>query len=281
MNSVLNRVFEVLLVPLAPLPILGSLAVLSLITAIAVLLVMHVTSNHQAHAAVKRQMYGDMLEIRLFKDDLWATGRALWSLCRHNVAYLRLALVPALWTVVPLALVIAQLHSYYGYSGAGVREPVLVTAILKSATPQHTEIALDVPRGMRLETPSIWFPGLQQVVWRLVADETGDYILGVQVSGTIYEKTLHVSNGLARRSPLRSSGRLVENVLNPSEPPLPDSAPLASIGVNYPVRQIDVFGAQLDWMNAFTMLSIVFALALKRPVTRALNMTHLYRNHRR
>jgi hypothetical protein len=269
----LNRVFEVLLGPLAPLPILGSLAVLSLITAIAALLVMHVTSDHQAHAAVRRQMYADMLEIRLFKDDLWLTGRALWSLCRHNVAYLRLALVPALWTVVPLAVVIAQLHCYYGYSGVGVREPVLVTAILKSGTPQHTEITLDVPPGMRLETPSIWFPGLQQVVWRLVADGTGDYILGVQVSGTIYEKTLHVSNGLARRSPLRSSGRLVEKVLNPSEPPLPDSAPLASIGVNYPAREIDVFGAPLGWMNAFTMLSIVFALALKRPVTRVLNRT--------
>jgi hypothetical protein len=268
-NVLLNRAFDALLAPFSPLSVLGSLALLSLITAVATLLVMHATSNQQAMAALKRQMYADLLEMRLFNDDLWAIGRALGNISRHNIGYLRLALVPAIWTVIPVALVIAQLQSFFGYSGVEVGKTVLVTASLKSDA-SNTEVTLVVPSEVRLESTPIRFPTLRQVMWRAVADSPGNYILGVKAGETIYEKTLHVSDSFARRSPVRSSGRLIDEMLNPSEAPLPDSAPLDSIGVAYPDRHIEVFGAQMSWMSTYIMMSIGFALAAKRPLTKLL-----------
>jgi uncharacterized membrane protein (DUF106 family) len=266
-NALLNRFFDLLLAPLGPLPILASLAVVSLVTAIAILLVMRATSNEQALTATTRQMYADLLEMRLFRDDLSAMWRAQWSLFQHNVDYIRLSLGPMLWTVVPLALTVAQLQCYFGYSGVRVSEPVLVTAILKSRV-EVQDIALDLPSGMRLDTSAIWFPALQQMMWRVVADSTGEYVVGLRTGGTIYKKTLHVSDRLARRSPVRPGARLIDEVLYPFEPPLPDLAPLASVAVSYPERQIDVFGVQVSWFGAYIVLSIIFALTLKRPLVR-------------
>jgi uncharacterized membrane protein (DUF106 family) len=272
-NGLLNRLFDLMFRPLGPLPILHSLAIVSLVTAIVILIVMRATSNQQALAATKRQMYADLLEMRLFKDDLRAMWRAQWSMLRHNAGYLRLSLASALWTLVPVVLAIAQLQCFFGYSGVSVREPVLVTATLKSRDEfPNIAIALDLPPGTRLETPAIWFPALQQVVWRVVAESTGEYVLGVRAGVMSYGKTLQVSNGLARRSPVRPGARLIDEVLHPSEAPLPDSAPFSSIAVAYPDRRIDVFGAQAPWINVYIVLSIGFALALKRPLAGLLNV---------
>lgn len=140
-----------------------------------------------------------------------------------------------------------------------------MTATLKSRGEfQNSAIALDLPPGTGLDTPAIWFPALQQVVWRVVAESTGKYVLGVRAGVVSYGKTLHVSNGLAGRSRVRPGAQLIDEVLHPSEAPLPDSAPFASIGVAYPDRRIDVFGAQVPWINVYFVLSIGFALALKR-----------------
>jgi uncharacterized membrane protein (DUF106 family) len=264
-NATLDRLFDLLLRPLRPLPILMSLAVVSLVTAIAILLVVRATSNQQALAAVKRQMYADVLEMRLFNDDLHAMWRAQWSILQHNGRYLRLSIVPVLWTVVPLALVLTQLQFHFGYAELGVGEPVLVTAGLKSRG-DLPDVALELPHGVRLESAAIRFPALQQVVWRVVADASGEFVLGVRAGGATYEKTLCISPGLARRSPVRPARNLVDQLRYPSETPLPDSATLASIDVAYAHRPIDVFGWQVPWIAAYLALSFAFALALKKPL---------------
>src|SRR2546430_8727238 len=44
-----------------------------------------------------------------------------------------------------------------------------------------------------------------------------------------YAKTIHISDGLARRSPVRLAPRLLDEVAYPSEAPLPDGAPISMI----------------------------------------------------
>jgi hypothetical protein len=264
-NAMLDRLFDLLLWPLRPLPIFISLTVVSFVTAIAILFVVRATSNQRALAAVKRQLYADLLEMRLFNDDLRAMWRAQWSMIRHNGRYLRLSLIPALWTGVPLALVLTQLQCHFGYAEVGVGVPVDVTAELKSRG-DLPDVALELPPGLRLQHTAIRFPALQQVVWRVVADASGEFVLGVRAGGTTYEKTLCISPGLSRRSPQRPARRLSEQLLYPSERPLPDSAALTSIGVAYADRPIDLMGCPVPWIAAYGALSFAFALALKKPL---------------
>jgi uncharacterized membrane protein (DUF106 family) len=264
-NAVLNRTFDLLLGPLRPLPLFASLSVVSVVTAIAILMIVRATSNQRALTAVKRQIHADLFEIRLFNDDLRAMLRAEVDIVRHNAEYLRLSLVPMLWMLIPVALVVAQLQCHFGYSGVEVGQPVLFTAQWKSrADPEP--MTLEAGSGIRVETPALWFPALQQTVWRVVADTPGDYLMRLRIGGETYVKTLHVSSGLARRSPARMERGLLSELQYPSEAPLPESAPLTSISVAYPGSHIDLFGRQVPWIIVYLVQSIIFAFVLKNPL---------------
>jgi uncharacterized membrane protein (DUF106 family) len=264
LNRLLNPIVDLLLRALQPLGIVASLAVLSLVTAIAVLLVVRTTSDQPALAAVKRQIQADLFEIRLFNDDLRAMLRAELDILRHNATYLRLSLVPMAWILVPAVLAAAQLQSYYGYTGVDIGRPVLVTAQFKPGSQPSAE--LDAPAAFRIETAAIVLPALSQVVWRIVATAPGDYEVRVRIGDTAYAKTLHVSGGLARHSPVRLARRLLDEVAYPSEAPLPDGAPISMIQVDYPQPGIQLFGRRLHWMAIYITLSLVFAVFLRRPL---------------
>src|SRR5207302_7735257 len=107
---------------------------------------------------------------------------------------------------------------------------------------------------------------LNQVVWRIVATAPGDYELPMRIASDEYAKTIHVSSGVARRSPARFAPRLLDEVTYPSEAPLPDGAPISMIRIDYPDRGIQVFGRPYHWMVIYIVLSIVFAVVLRRPL---------------
>jgi len=264
LNRLLNPAFDLVLRPLQPLGIVASLAVVSLLTAVAVLLVVRAVSDQQALAGIKRQIHADLFEIRLFNDDLRAMLRAELDVLRHNATYLRLSLVPMLWILIPAALAAAQLQSYYAYTGVDIGRPVLVTAQFKPGT--QPEARLDATAALRIETPAISLPARNQVVWRIVGTAAGDYELRVRIADAAYTKTIHVSDGLARRSPARLTARLLDAFAYPSEAPLPDSAPISMIRVDYPQPGIQVFGRPVHWMVIYVLLSVVFAVLLRRPL---------------
>jgi uncharacterized membrane protein (DUF106 family) len=263
LNAALGSVFDLLLRPLAGLPPLASLTILSLLTAIVMLLVVRRTSNQRALDQVKRRIHAALFEIRLFNDDLGAIFRAQGEMLRHNLTYLRLSFAPMLWMFVPFVLVIAQLQFQYGYDGLAIGRPVLLTAHVRAA---GTEVPrLEVPAGIRAETDAIWFPAAQDVMWRITPEAAGDYELRLIVGGQTFTKTLHVSSRLARRSPERLEAGFLNEVLYPAEPPLPANAPLTTITIPYPERDINVFGWHLNWLVVFFALSIVFAFVLRKP----------------
>ena len=264
-NTLIDRAFDLLFAPLAGWPIAAGLGLVAFVTAVAVLLVIRATSDQPALDAIKRQIHADLFEIRLFNDDMRAMLRAQGAILRHNVTYLRLSLLPTLWMLVPFVLVLAQLEAYFGHAGVPVGQPVAVTAQLKAGggDPQAT---LDVPPQVHVQTAAIWLPALRQVVWLVTADAPGDYVVTVRVGGDAYAKTLRASTGPGRRSPARQSAGLVDQVLYPSEAPLPAISPVTSISVAYEESGVNVFGWRLGWLTVYLGASAIFALLLRAPL---------------
>jgi uncharacterized membrane protein (DUF106 family) len=262
-NQLLGGTADIAMRLLRPLGVTGSLAVVSLATAILVLLVMRATSNQRALAAAKRQIHADLFEIRLFNDDLRAILTAEVSLLRHNATYLRLSLAPMIWMFVPLALLVAQLQPYYGYSGFAVGRPLLVTAQFAG---EHQAAALEAPTAIRVETPAVLVPALDQAVWRIVPTAPGDFALQLRIADKTYAKTIHVSEGLARRSPVRVQSGFFQQAAYPSETPLADAGALSSISMAYPEDGIELFGLTLHWIVVYVVMTMVFALVLRRPL---------------
>ena len=280
LNAVLSSTFDLLLLPFQQLPPIVGLAVVSLATAVAMLLVYGATSDQRRIAEVKRGMVAALFEIRLFNDDLAALFRAQGEMLRHNAAYLRLSLVPMLWLIVPIGLVVAQLEFRYGYAGPTRGQPVLVKAHLRAATAGHVETeaagdfstahapaaVLDAPKQIHLLTSAVWFPETQEVIWRVTPDAPGEYVLNATINGGTFAKTFDATDRVVRRSPVRLSAGVLNQLMYPAEPPLPGSAGVTSISVSYPSRSIRVLRWDLPWLVVYFGLSMLFALMLRKPL---------------
>jgi len=267
-NAVLRVVFDVLLYPFRELSPLVGLAVVSLFTGIAMLKIFKATSDQESLAATKRQIHACLFEIRLFNDDLRAILRAQREILRHNLRYLRLSLVPMIWMIGPLVFVIAQLQFHYGYGGLEPGDSVVLKVELRDDTEgaaglSRPSASLELPEGLRVETPPVWIPSLRELAWRLGAERPGTYELRVRIGETSETKSLVVSDAVTRRSPERVDSSFLDQLLYPAESPLPSSGPIRSISVGYPEKDVEVFGVGIHWMIVFFVLSMVFAFALR------------------
>lgn len=278
LNAALRAVFDLLLRPFAGLPPIVPVTVVALVSGIFALLVYRWTSDQTAIAAVKRRLFGHLLEVRLFNDDLRAVLAAQLRLLRENLTYLRLNLVPLLWMIVPFMLLIAQLQFHYGYDGLEVGERTLLVVDLAPADPAaaggaeavpRPPVELEAPAAVAVETEGVWVPSLRQVLWRLRADEPGHHELVVRADGESFTKSLFVVAPEAgarwvRRSPTRRRAAILDQLLYPAEPSLPRGGPIERIDVRYPAASISFFGLfDVHWLIAFLVLSLAFAFALR------------------
>lgn len=266
----LRVLFDGILLPFREMPALVGLAVVSLITAIGMLFVFKATSNQKKIGEVKRHIYAGLFEIRLFNDDARAILRAQAEILKNNLAYVGLSLVPMLWMIVPILLVLTQLQFHYGYRGLDPGKKTVFKVVMKQvpetalAREKGPSVTLEVPEGLKLETPGVWIPSKAEIAWRLAAVDPGDYIVNVKVEGEEpVAKRVHVGNSVVRRSPSRLEAGFKNQLFYPAEPPLPKSSSLAGVYVDYDDAEVNFLGWKTLWMWIFFILSIVFGFALK------------------
>jgi uncharacterized membrane protein (DUF106 family) len=278
LNALLSSAFDLLLFPFRQLPPIVGLSVVSLLTAAGMLMVFRATSDQRRIEQVKRAMVAALFEIRLFNDDLPALFRAQGEMLKQNAAYLRLSLVPMLWMIVPIGLTAAQLEFQYGYAGLTPGRPALVKAHVRQSTTPLAEgasgsvadspvsaVSLEVPKEIRVLTAGAWFPATQEIIWRVMAEVPGEYVLNAKVDGVTFTKTVDATDRVVRRSPVRVAAGFMNQMMYPAEPPLPDGAIVTSISVGYPSRAVRVLRWDVPWVIVYLVLSMAFAVALRKP----------------
>lgn len=240
-----------LLMPFGALPPLAGLAIVSLAAAIGVLLAVRATSNQARLAGVRRSLRACVYELRLYRDDLPTVGRIAMEGVRLNFTALRLALVPALWLIVPFVLLASQLQAMYGYTGLDVGQPAIVKVRLKDSptSPAERPRLLISPAGLRVETPAVWIPSDREIAWRVVADRTGDFEMRIEYRDEVAIKRVTVSSAAVPRSP---------------ETALPAASAISAVAVTYPPASVPVFGQRTHWSVPFFGMSCLFTFALRR-----------------
>jgi hypothetical protein len=264
-NGVLVTVTDTLMNPLLGLPPLVSLLLLSLMTAAAMVPVIARTTDQPQLRRVKRRLQAALFEIRLFNDEPATVLRAVGDALRHNLTYLRLYLVPLAVLTVPLTLVVAHLNPFYGSTGLPIGSTALLKVERSVGDPRRDEeIVLEAPAAVKVETAAVQLVGAREVLWRITPMSRGDFIVTVRVGQDAASKTLHVSNGVWRRSPMRVRPGIANQLLHPSEPPLDGQGPWAAIAVTYPDRVIDILGVEMNWMLVYVALTMGWALVVAR-----------------
>jgi uncharacterized membrane protein (DUF106 family) len=271
LNRGLGAFFDLLVLPFRGMPAAVGLTVISLLVAVGILLAFRRTSDQDALERVKRRIQAGIYEIRLYKDDLRTIFTSQYAILGHTWTYFKLSMVPMLWIMLPIVVVVIQLQFQYGYASVEPGDPVLVIAQMteeeagRVAGTDASDVVLEAPEGVRVETPAVWSPALGEVAWRVRAEAAGEHELVVRVGDGSFTKSLRVSGTTVRRSPVRPAG-LLGQMVYPAEPPLPDGSGLASIRIDYADGEVSLLGFEMHWIIAFFILTMIFAFALARPL---------------
>lgn len=265
-NAALRPAFDWLLYPFRGMSPMVGLVLVSVVTAIGLLLIFKRTSNQDAIEAVKRRIHACLFEIRLLNDDLRFMFRAQGAALRHSLTYMRLSLVPMLWTLPPLVLVIAQLQFHYGYDGFSPGDSTTLHVIYKETAAPDRKPAIDIaaPAGIEVVEPAVWVPSQREMAWRIDVGAPGAHELSITTGGLSITKSVVASDIVTRRSPFRVTGFL-DQLIYPAEPPLPADSPFERITVVYDDATVNLLGWDTHWLIAFFILSILFAFLLRKP----------------
>jgi uncharacterized membrane protein (DUF106 family) len=270
-NRPLRWVFDFVVLPFRGMPAIVGLTVISLLISVVMLIGFRAVSDQDALEEVKRRIYGGVYEIRLYKDDLRTIFAAQVGILRETMTYFRLSMVPMLWMMVPILIIVSQLQFQYGYESLEPGQTVLLRVEFTEEAAEGVSatdgagVSLDVPDGVRVETPLVWIPSLREAGWRIAAESPGEYELVIRIGEETLTKSMRVSGTTMLRSPIRPSS-LLDQLIYPVEQPVPRGSSAEAIRLDYVEAEINMFGWHTHWIIAFFILTMVFAFALAKPL---------------
>jgi len=265
-NGVLTVVFDLLLWPFRSLHPLWALTVVSCLAGILMLWIFGKFTDQDKIHEVRDRIRGNLLGVRLFGDDLGLMFRLQGRILSQTLTYLRYALVAILITIVPLILILFQTNLRFSLRPLRAGESTTVKVAVGEEVDLREGVSLEVPEGIVLETPGVPADELNEVVWRVRAEQPGRHRLIVRANGEEVEKSLLVGQDWAPTSPVRT-GRSFSDVLLYSGEKLIDSASaVKAIDVTYPELRMSLFGFNVNWLVYFFIVSIACGFALRKPL---------------
>ena len=264
-NKVINFIFDLFFYPFRYLSPLWGLIVISGITGILMLIIFRYTSNQKAIKKAKDKIKAHIFELVLYKDNLRIIMKALVSIIKYNLAYLKQTIIPLLFIIVPVILILIQINFRYQFRPVKVDESVLVKLKLnQDLTDQDELVILKTTDKIRVETPVLRIPEKNEFNWRVRIVSNGIHELKFIIGNDqVVTKTINALPQLAMVSPVRVNQAFFKMIFNPTENPLPHGSLVQSIDVKYPDRQLKMFGWNIHWLVIFFIVSLLAAFTLR------------------
>lgn len=241
---------------------LAIVVVLSIVIGLLMVVLFGYTSNQKAIKIAKDQLKAHLLAVRLFQDQLHVVVSSYGRILRGTGRYLKLAFMPLLYVIIPITLLVVQLDRYLGSTAISKDSPFLMTVRLSNADALN-DVSLDLPPELTMTAPAVHVPAAREVVWRLAASQEGVYEIKVVASGESMAKTVRVASELARVSPVRLREHFWERMFMSSESALPENSPVEAIAINYPERNIEIAGYEMNWIWLFFIFSMIAGFIFK------------------
>jgi hypothetical protein len=261
-NHAIDAVLKLYFALFSWAPPLVGLTVISVAAGAGMLWVVSRTSNQKRIKQVKRTVAAALLELRVYADEPAATGRALRSLFGANLRYMGLALKPAVWMAVPMALLLIHLESFYGRAPLTPGREALVT--MRMAPGWNAEAAppkLDAPPQVKVTAPPVRAADTREVSWRVLPESavSGDLIFTVD---SVRVREPIEAGGGQRYVPGRGVSSIVGSLWTPGDRVASSAVEWVEIG--YADASLRLLGLDWNWLVWFFLISIVSALLLKR-----------------
>jgi uncharacterized membrane protein (DUF106 family) len=265
--SALTGLFDLVFLPFRSLHPVWGLTIVSLVTGLIMLWLWGKVSDQDAIKLVRDRIRGNLIAIRLFGDDLGLLFKLQGRIIGQTLVYMRYALFPMLILIIPVILILTQLHLRYEARPLLPDEQAVVKVELREDVPVDGAVRLEVPAGVAVETPPVHAARIHEVSWRIRAEEPGEYELKVHTAGGVLGKELRVGEEWGPTSPRRTGMGFLDLLLFSGEDPIPEASPVARIDVTYPAQDppLTVFGFGVHWLIFFFVASLAFGFLFKKP----------------
>jgi len=265
-TEVSRKVVDSLLAVFQDIHPFWALLAVSVPLGIFMLLVFRHTSNQEEIRKAKNRIKAHILEIRLFKDDLRILLSAQKNILLHNLRYMRHALRPVLFMIIPIAYILLLLEGWFGYQPLKPGETTVASVVVANGGADVlSQVSLQGDEGLIVETPPLRIAEDHAVNWRVRAAAPGDHMLTFTVAGETVRKKVSVMDGrLTRVTPrLVAAPTFWDTLLHPGEASITNQNRVRYLEIEYPSRTIDILGWELHWLLVFFVLSTVAGFALK------------------
>lgn len=276
LNRSLTAIFDAVLWPFERLGPGWSLVLVSGIFGVLALFLFKHVSAQKRIRYVKDRIKGHLIEIRIWQDDLGVVGKSTVKVLLRNLQYLGLNLLPFIPLSIPFVFVLAQLVVRYAYRPLELHAPhsalmagqgtTLQIRLSDAAASRAGEVVVRLPPGLEAVSPLVRVPSEGRAFQELVARQSGEYEVVVEVPGLGSATKLVAAGDATPRTlqPSRGTG-VLDALLWPAEPTFEAGSPFEAVALTYPDRD-------LGWLPAgpggivltFLVASMVFgALAIK------------------
>jgi uncharacterized membrane protein (DUF106 family) len=207
----------------------GGMIFISLLTGAVMLFLFKLTSNQAAMKEVKTKISAYFLEMRLYKEDVSVVVGSQRRILLANMNYMKLAVVPAVVMIVPVILIMVQLNLRYAQTGLEPGDTALVKVKVEEGFDVIRDgIRLTAGSGLEKASPAVRIPTLAETDWKILKKSS-----------------------------------LLEMILNPGAPRIPDAMPIESVEVKYPAMSFGWGLVTLSWLWSFLIVSMAFGVFLK------------------
>jgi len=265
LNKALTFLFGLVYVPLKWLGPFWSLVGISWLAGIFLVWVFGKVSNQDAIRRTRDRLSGELISLRLFKDDLRVFFGLQLQVLHWTFRYLRHSLVPTLLLMVHTLFILIQLNYHYGLRPLRVGEQAVVKVKLRDAAAlaRDLDFTLTASENLKIETDGLRIPELKEICWRIRGVSPGRFDVSVSDGQKKVTKQAAVGGRLEGVSSLRTGENWLTSLLYPGEAPIPQRSAIESIEIRYPKLDILFLGRRVNWLILFLILSLGLGYAFK------------------
>ena len=269
----LNRIFDYLWIPLSAIPAYFAILIIAAFSAVLFLIIFKKTSNQEKIKVYKNRITGYILEIRLYKDQPRVTIKNILNILGCNLVYLRYALVPLIFIILPVLIISVQLNNRYGYLPVQAEKPFIVRVDLDrnalADVPEGVEsVECTASDGIVLETLPMRISSDATIFWRakVVSSDTPVQTLTMTLNGgdeTVTKKVVSAMtvSGIA---PETTKWCLESLFANNAEKFIPEASPFKTVSVDYQKARYAFLFWSTDPVILYFIWTLIFSLVFKR-----------------
>ncbi len=241
------------------------LIIVSLLIGVLAAVVYKVAGNQGKIKSSNNRIKAFILEIRLFDHEPLLIIRATAGVFKNLPVYLFYTLKPVIVLIIPVVIILFQLHLYYSYSPFKAGDVSVVTIKIEDGnTLTRSDIKLAAPENVKIVSLPVFSASLNEFSWKIEMLKPGKGELVFKIKDRNFSKNIYVSDSMERICPSSEKKSSYKKITYFLFDGLPGDGKVESINVEYPPGEMKMFGANIHWLVVFLIFSLISGVIIMK-----------------